>query len=104
MQAGPFWTPDSQHIVLQPYRGQSNQLVALDLAGQEQTILTTKDNVGFWGEHRSPISPDSALVAFTVELSDVAIEQRGRVVVYDFQGRQRAIFTGWGTMGWRPAQ
>jgi len=90
--------------VLKPYRGQSNQIVALDLAGHEQAILTTNDNVGFWREHRSPISPDSELVAFTVELSNVAIEQRGRVVVYDFQGRQRAIFMGWGVMGWRAAQ
>jgi len=31
-------------------------------------------------------------------------DERGRVVVYDFQGRQRAMFEGWGVMGWRTGQ
>ena len=101
---GPFWTPDSQQILLESYRGQSNQIVALDLTGHEHTILATHDNVGFWREYGSPTSPDGELVAFTVELSNVASHERGRVVVYDFQGRQRAMFEGWGVMGWRAGQ
>jgi len=79
-------------------------IAAIDLAGHEHTILATNDNVVFWREKHSPISPDGELVAFIVEWSNVSIDQRGRVLVYDFQGRQRAIFTGWGMMGWRAAQ
>jgi Tol biopolymer transport system component len=101
---GPFWTADSRQIVFEPFRDQLNRIVAIDLAGHERTILSTQDNLGFWRQHGSPTSPDGALLAFTIELSNVAVNERERVIVCDFQGRQRAIFEGWGTMGWRATQ
>ena len=106
MSFGLFWTPDSRQIVSRLYRAQSTPVVAIDRAGHEQMILPSndKDNVGFWRQSTSPTSPDNELIAFTVEKASFTLNRQDWVVVYDFQGQQRALFPGWGVMGWRAMQ
>jgi Tol biopolymer transport system component len=101
---GPLWGADSQQIVFQSLRGELNRIIVVDLAGHEHTILSTQDPVALWQQHGSLTSPDGALLDFTVELSNVPVADRGRVIICDFQGRQRAIFDGWAAIGWRATQ
>jgi Tol biopolymer transport system component len=121
MMYGPFWTPDSQRLLITrlqiattqiattqiatidlpdrhnpPPRSPqfTTQIATIDLAGHERVLVTTPYNVSFNRRRGAAIAPDGELFA---------VHERSWIAIYDFDGRLRAQFDGWAALGWRPS-
>ncbi|HEX5692909.1 MAG TPA: hypothetical protein VFX76_23015, partial [Roseiflexaceae bacterium] len=101
---GPWWSPDSRKITFVVTTFPTSTLEVFDVQGQERTDVTTTDNLGFWRQHGSPLSPDGELIACTIEPASGELIGQHRVVVYDMTGTERVRFEGWGLTSWRPQQ